>query len=50
MVIPMNLLVIIWLSGLIQATVRDEGSLDYWIESNSYLNQNNTEIGNPDIA
>ena len=37
-------------AGLIQATVRDEGSLDYWIESNLYLNQNNTEIGNPDIA
>ena len=36
--------------GLIQATVRDEGSLDYWMESNLYLNQNNTEIGNPDIA
>ena len=36
--------------GLIQATVRDEGSLDYWMESNLYPNQNNTEIGNPDIA
>ena len=36
--------------GLLQASVRDESVLDYWMEMNVLSPQNSTSIGTPDIA